>query len=125
MQNGSSLVIQKNGDYDIFDNYCIEYMDDELIMIACFNEEELQRVSILHSFATTLCMFFSSLFLFVTSIIHIIIPKLRNLHGESFAGYSFCLGFGFLLIGLIQIGAIHLDSVGKFPHHFDKCIKND
>lgn len=116
IQNGSLLLIDHTSKfYDIYDDYCVENMDNNIVAVICNNEDvhPLHKLSKIQTQATAICMLISVPCLLVTAFFHLAIPKLRNLHGETLAGHSLCLACGFGLLGLTQIGALHADFIGK------------
>ncbi|KAL7044183.1 hypothetical protein ACKWTF_001819 [Chironomus riparius] len=89
---------------DYFYDQSLDETEDNLVMTSfvCFDDEEQNRQTIkFHIYATLLAI--SALFLGITFLVYIFLPKLLNLHGKTvvchvlslFIGYAFLSGVQF------------------------------
>ncbi|OXU30942.1 hypothetical protein TSAR_002780 [Trichomalopsis sarcophagae] len=87
-----------------YTDFCVDYMNNTYRMVVCFDEGDTPAPSIenIHSIFPT-GMLISVPFLIATFVVYMLIPELRNIHGQTLCAYVFSLIVAYIALSTLQI----------------------
>lgn len=87
-----------------YTDFCVDYMNNTYRMVVCFEEGDapVPAIENIHSIFPT-GMLISVPFLIATFVVYMLIPELRNIHGQTLCAYVFSLIVAYVALSTLQI----------------------
>uniref|UniRef100_A0A182M3B4 Methuselah N-terminal domain-containing protein n=1 Tax=Anopheles culicifacies TaxID=139723 RepID=A0A182M3B4_9DIPT len=103
LQNGSLLVLEMGSLVSVFDTYCVEMTNDEMLLAKVCETAKIDRVGLIE-----FCMLFGSvlsvLALLATALCYSFVPKLKDIYGYLIAVHAGTFAIGTIFFGLARCG---------------------